>query len=173
MFKILSITILILVGIFLVSNSVQTSLIPRVFAQIPAENENCDPACEPGLIPCGRNCDSCKTLWNETDKCTLCHILMTGQTYIGYLAIALAGMSLLVFVIIGFMFFIGSVKPESLTTAKSALKSAIIGFILVLTAWLIVTTLGSAVGWKENQRGTYGEEGDRLFWQIECNPGEN
>jgi len=152
-FKILSITILVLVAIFLVSSSAQAT------------------ECKPGLIPCGRDCDYSKTPWNETDKCTLCHLFMTAQTYIGYLAIALAGISLLVFVIIGFMFFIGSVKPESLTTAKSALRSAIIGFILVLTAWVIVTTLGSAMGWKEEQRGTYGKEDGRLFWQIECNPG--
>ena len=153
-FKILSITILILVGVSVTFNSIQAAT-----------------ECKPGLIPCGRNCNYSKTDWDETDDCTLCHFFLTAQTNIMYLGIALAGMSLLVFVIAGVMFIIGSHNPDGLTKAKSTLKTAIIGFILVLVAWIIVTSVGTAMGWKEEQRGTYGEEGGRRFWRIECNPG--
>ncbi|MDD5626863.1 MAG: hypothetical protein PHW01_02575 [Patescibacteria group bacterium] len=101
------------------------------------------------LVPCGGT---------GQPECNLCHFFVLIQTIFKYLLGFLGIVALLIFVIIGFMFLFGSTNEGLLTTGKKALTSAIIGLVLVLVAWLIINTVGYAIGWA--QKGSW--------WTFNC-----
>lgn len=104
-----------------------------------------------GLVPCGGT---------GQEECTLCHLFLTVQKYLNGLLFLLAGLTLFVSIITGYMFFFASAKPEALATAKKALTSAFVGFFLVLVAWLIVFSISKIADWKEETGGKW--------WEIHC-----
>lgn len=116
-----------------------------------------------GLIPCGGE---------GQPECTICHFFVLAQSLFYGLLFMLAGVSLFVGIIIGFMFFIGSANPNALTTAKKALTAALIGFFLMLTSWLIITTVGQAMGWKQSAGAWKESDQPQAKWyqkiEIQC-----
>ena len=101
------------------------------------------------LVPCGGT---------GQDECNLCHFFVLIQTIFQYLLGFLGIVALLIFVIIGFMFLFGSTNEGLLTTGKKAFTSAVIGLVLVLVAWLIINTVGHAIGWTQQDS----------WWKLDC-----
>ncbi len=104
-----------------------------------------------GLVPCGLG---------ATDPCTLCHFLIGIQGLINWgmkiiVTISITGIS-----IAGIMYVVSSGDPTFATKAKGFIQSVVIGFSLMLGAWLIINT----VFWvfsakKEGDKGAFGIEG--------------
>lgn len=111
-----------------------------------------------GLVPCGRSFDDNQTSWNERDECTLCHFFLMGQRIFSYLLNFLAIITLLMGVVVGYMFFAGSFSPEAITNAKKALTTTLLGFALVIIAWVVIFTVGHILGWSA----------ENSWWQITC-----
>lgn len=105
------------------------------------------PAAWANLVPCQNNCQ-------------FCDLFRLAQNIFTYLTVTvLAAVALLMIVIVGAMFLFGAANEGLLTTAKKALTTTIIGFVIILSCWLIVTEVGRAMEWT----------GVNNWWQIECN----
>ena len=84
-----------------------------------------------GLVPCGLS---------TNDPCTLCHLIVGIQGLIQWglgilIAISIVGIS-----IAGVMYIVSSGDPTLIKKAKDFVTSVVIGFALMLGAWLIVNT---------------------------------
>jgi len=95
-----------------------------VFAQIPK--------IEPtgGVVPCGTEANP--------QPCTLCHLVVGFHNIVQYglfliTIIALAGVTFA-----GVMYVLSSGNESMITSSKNFLKASVIGFAVVLAAWLII-----------------------------------
>ena len=91
-----------------------------------------------GIVPCGRSCDNPNTKDNEYCPCTLCHLLVGIHRIIGW------GFKILTFVAVaslvgaGIMYIVSAGNEKLMETAKTFAKHTLMGFAIVLAAWLIV-----------------------------------
>jgi len=105
-------------------------------------------AASANLVPCG-----------NTTECQFCDLFRLAQNIFYYLTITiLAAVALLAIVIVGAMFLFGAANESLLTTAKKALTTTIIGFVIILSCWLIVTEIGRAMEWTNADS----------WWKINC-----
>jgi len=87
-----------------------------------------------GIVPCGRNTGTAE----EMQSCTLCHL------FIGIHRIIEWGFKILIFVAVaslvgaGIMYIISAGNEKMMETAKNLTKHTLMGFAIVLGAWLIV-----------------------------------
>ena len=86
-----------------------------------------------GIVPCG----SGNTVGGA---CTLCHLIIGINNLIKYGLGILITISVVAIFIAGIIYIISSGTPL-MEQAKKALSAALVGFTLVLTAWLIVATV--------------------------------
>ncbi len=89
------------------------------------------------LVPCGRNAGTAA----EMAPCTLCHIIVGGKGIIDW---GLGIMTVVAIVVIVAMaiFYIVSIGNEGMmSTAKSGIKASLVGFAVILSAWLIVNVV--------------------------------
>ncbi len=94
-----------------------------------------------GLIPCGNTVDP--STGGITDECTFNDLLKLGKNVINYLialAIPLAAIS---FTYAGFLYITAVDNPKQVEKARSIFFLVLKGFLLVLSAWLIVYTIVS------------------------------
>jgi hypothetical protein len=104
-----------------------------------------------GLIPCG---------FSDNDPCTLCHFLVGFKGILDWGMKILITLSITAISIAGVMYVISSGSPEISKQAKSFVTSVLIGFALMLGAWLIVnTTFWIFSAKKEGAEGAFGLEG--------------
>mgnify|MGYP005839156951 CR=1 FL=1 len=118
--------------------------------------------CTGGLVPCGRSCD----VGTPNEHCTLCHVFILIKRIIDFLSVVAAAI-LVVMVFVGAIIFITAHgSPELITKGRQTLTAAIVGFIIVLSSWIIVNTI--VVFASGNSAG---EVFGKPWNQIECNPG--
>ncbi|MFZ2188474.1 MAG: hypothetical protein WAV73_02870 [Candidatus Moraniibacteriota bacterium] len=82
-----------------------------------------------GLVPCGLG---------SNDPCTLCHLIVGIQGLIQWGMGILITLSITAISIAGVMYVVSSGDPTLTKQAKSFVTSTLIGFALMLGAWLIV-----------------------------------
>lgn len=109
-----------------------------------------------GLVPCGRNTGTAE----EQAPCTLCHLIVGFQRLVQYGMYMVVTLALVGIFFAGVMYIISSGDENMMTQAKGFLKVSLIGFSVVIGAWLIVnvtlwvlgakTDLGvNAVAWNK------------------------
>lgn len=108
------------------------------------------------LVPC------------EGDACNVCHVVELGQNILTWLISIIAVVIALVFAIGGLKMVMAGGNTEQVTSATKMMTNAVIGFVILLGAWLIVDTVI-----KTFVRGADTEERSDDFllgpWnQIEC-----
>jgi len=81
-----------------------------------------------GLIPCG----------NGNDPCTLCHFIIGFHNLVTVMLKLLVTVALAGIFIAGVMYIVSAGDETAMTSAKNFLKASVIGFSVVLGAWLIV-----------------------------------
>ncbi len=92
-----------------------------------------------GVVPCGRNCDNTDTTdKNETDPCTLCHLIVGFDDLINYGFKILVFVALVCLVIAGIMYILSGGSEEMIKTAKTFIKQVLYGFGFVLAACLLI-----------------------------------
>ena len=97
-----------------------------------------------GLVPCGSGAN---------DPCTLCHLI------VGFKGLLDWGMSILIvaaitaIVIAGVIYIVSSGSSGLITMAKGFLTNAIIGFAIMLGAWLIINTTLTLLSVKSDKNG--------------------
>lgn len=89
-----------------------------------------------GLVPCGRNSDT-----GLNEACQICHVLqlINGVTtwLVGILSVAAA----IMFVIAGFKLVTAGGNQDAWKQAKDMIVNVTIGFVIVLSAWLLIDLL--------------------------------
>ena len=95
------------------------------------------------LVPCGRS---------GQPMCTLCDFIIgiKGLIDYGFTIMVIVGLAMLV--IAGIVYIVSAGNEGMMETAKSLMKNVLIGFALILGAWLIVST----VMWVMGARGDLG-----------------
>jgi len=104
--------------------------------------------------------------------CGTCNVMYMANGII----IWLIGFLFLIFAILvmraGIKLVVSAGNPSALTSAKESFTNAIIGFIIILAAWLIVDTLMRALVGTPDNPGQLQVEGSRtgfLFWsEVQC-----
>ncbi len=96
---------------------------------------------EAALVPCGRQVDDQSTpTINETAPCTLCHLVLGGKGVIDYGLRLMTILAIAVIVAMAIYYIVSSGNDSMMSTAKGGIKAALIGFALMLGAWLLVNT---------------------------------
>ncbi len=111
-----------------------------------------------GIVPCGQGSE-------KSNACTLCDLIVGVKNVIDF------GMEILISVaavgvfIAGVMYVISSGNEQMVTTAKNFLSASLIGFTVVLSAWLIV----NVVMWILVANGNLGV-GATNWYTFKCTP---
>jgi len=85
-----------------------------------------------GLVPCGGTGEA---------PCTLCDLIIGIYEIISWLRNILVAVAFVAIFIAGIMYVISSGDEEMMKRAKGFLSTSLIGFTIVLCAWLIVNTI--------------------------------
>jgi heme/copper-type cytochrome/quinol oxidase subunit 2 len=93
------------------------------------------------LIPCGYDADP-----NVAAKsCDFKKLIDLMNNVINILVIITAPLATIAFVWIGIMLLTAQDNPNKRTEAKAIAKKVIIGFVIVLSAWLVIHVIAAAV----------------------------
>lgn len=101
------------------------------------------------LVPC------------EGPDCQACHLVKLAQNIINFLVAAGVFVAVLMFVYAGFLYITGGADQGRIKKAHGIFGSVLVGFIIVLAAWLIIDTVMKAF-YRE------GEAGFGPWNNIEC-----
>ncbi len=93
------------------------------------------------LVPCSRHCDNPATPNDETEPCSVCHIIVLGHNIVQYILYIAVFVALAVITFAGVMYIVSAGDQGMITTAKAALKYALFGMVFILAAWVIINTL--------------------------------
>jgi len=95
-----------------------------------------------GLVPCGRSVDDLSTATvNETDACTMCHILLGGKGIIDWGMGVMVIVGIMLIMISGVVYIVSVGDSGRMTYAKGMIGKVIVGLALILCGWLIVNTI--------------------------------
>lgn len=117
-----------------------------------------------GLVPCGRGVNDSETPdIDESLPCTVCDLLVLAQNVLTF-AFEIAFLIVVGFIVYGGFRWIFSLgKEENLKAGQKIITNAIIGIVIILSAWIIVNT----VFWLIAQAGGT-EEYIGTWYKIKC-----
>jgi len=116
-----------------------------------------------GLIQCGRP---------GQRMCTLCDLIKGMNIIIHYLMRIAVGVALLAVAIGGVMYVVSAGDSGLIETAKSTMKNAAWGFVLIFAGFLIINTTIDYIGAKKDVNGNLTFGMNITSWgQFDCNAG--
>jgi len=121
-----------------------------------------------GLVPCGRNLSG-----DVNDACSICHLIEGIHGIVKFVVSLIAVTATVVIVIAGVMYIISAGNPAMVTMAKTAMKNALIGVIVVLTAFMMITFIVNTVFNNYNsdlnvREGGLESSGFGRMWSFNC-----
>lgn len=100
-----------------------------LFAPLPADA---------GLVVCGLNQDDSATAMNEAATCTMCHVIYMAANLVKWMMQMMTVIAIAIIFAMGVWYIVSVGNPSTISKAKSGIWAALIGFALILSAWLIV-----------------------------------
>ncbi len=95
-----------------------------------------------GLVPCAlKNDDPSTTGWDERAPCTLCHFMIGFQRIISLLRNIMTAIAIAVIVAMAIVYITSAGDEGRMSFAKEGIKWSLIGFAVILLAWVIVNFL--------------------------------
>jgi hypothetical protein len=91
---------------------------------------------EAALVPCGRSSGTAA----EMAPCTVCHLVVGGKGLIDYGLKTMTFVAIAIIVAMAILYIVSTGDEGMMGTAKNGIKAALIGFAVMLGAWLIVNT---------------------------------
>ncbi len=88
-----------------------------------------------GLIPCGRSFGDDPA---QQAPCTICHVVVAGNGLITWGRDIMTVIAITVIFAMAVLYVISAGDQGMMQTAKGGIKAALIGFAVMLSAWLIV-----------------------------------
>jgi len=92
------------------------------------------------LVPCGGYATP------DPGMCTLCHLIVGIKGIIDYAFLIFVALALVMLVISGIMYIVSAGNSGMMESAKGLMKNVLVGFALVLLAWLIINTTMLVIG---------------------------
>ena len=114
-----------------------------------------------GLVPCGGG--------SPEPPCQICHFFVMTQGIINFVLFTIVPpLAVLMIVIGGGMFILGSSDPKLITQGKSVIRSVAIGLLIIYGSWVFVSTFFALIG-VASWTGllTTSTSG---WWKINCGP---
>lgn len=153
------------------------SMVVFGFGQAPTALAQTCPSADEGLpgdfmsftrsiVPCGRNCDDADSEYDETQSCTLCHLIVMIHNIFNLMLALLIIVALLFITLGGVLFIVSAGNPGLRTTAKGIITRTLLGFALFLLAWLIVYGVLVFMSANENMLGIVNQGGS--WFEFEC-----
>lgn len=105
-----------------------------------------------GLVPCGRNENDDSTSLDETLPCTVCHVILGGQGLITWGLGIMTVIAITVAFAMAVLYVVSAGDQGMMQTAKGGIFAALIGFGVMLSAWLIVNIVLTTLA--DNSTGT-------------------
>jgi hypothetical protein len=112
-----------------------------VEAQSPYNDYNNCPPADFHIVPCGRSSNDGCTPEDETQMCTLCHLLLGIRRILHFGFWILVFLSLTMLTIAGIMYMVSAGNQGLMQSAKSLFFNTLIGFAIVLISWLAISYL--------------------------------
>lgn len=95
-----------------------------------------------GLVPCALdNDDPTTTTWDERGPCTLCHFLIGMQKIVTLLRNIMTACAIAVIVAMAIVYITSAGNESQMSFAKEGIKWSLIGFVVILLAWVVVNFL--------------------------------
>lgn len=94
-----------------------------------------------GLVPCGRSVNDPATTTDETVPCTLCHIVLGADGVIKWFMSIMTIIAVTVIFAMGVLYIVSTGDQGMMETAKEGIKAALVGFTVMLLAWLTVNII--------------------------------
>lgn len=104
-----------------------------------------------GLIPCGGKGEV---------ECQACHLVVVGDRIIDLLITVSAAIGAIMFAVAGLRMVTSAGNEGAITKAKESMTNVVIGFIILLAAWLIIDTIMKTFATGDSRFGTWNK--------IEC-----
>ena len=89
------------------------------------------------LVPCGLSSGTAA----EMAPCTVCHVVIGGKGIIDYALQLMTYVAIAVIVAMAILYIVSAGNEARISVAKSGLKASLIGFAVLLGAWLIVNII--------------------------------
>lgn len=96
-----------------------------------------------GLVPCGRSEDDTSTPLplDESLPCTVCHVILGGKGLITWGLGIMTVIAIVVAFAMAVLYVVSAGDQGMMQTAKGGILAALIGFGVMLSAWLIVNII--------------------------------
>lgn len=96
-----------------------------------------------GLVPCGRNTDDVSTPLpiDESLPCTVCHVILGGKGLITWGLGIMTVIAITVAFGMAVLYVVSAGDQGMMQTAKGGIFAALIGFGVMLSAWLLVNII--------------------------------
>lgn len=91
-----------------------------------------------GLVPCALKENNPATEWDERAPCTLCHFLIGMNFIVKLLRNIMTACAIAVIVAMAIIYITSAGDEGRMTFAKTGIKYSLIGFIVILLAWVMV-----------------------------------
>lgn len=108
-----------------------------------------------GLVPCGKSINDPSTNWNECSPCGPCSLILMIQLIIEFLVRIAAVITVLSIVVGGFIYVAAAGRANIITKAKSIIKYALVGFIIVFVAWVVVDSILATMNYIDPMGGEW------------------
>lgn len=92
------------------------------------------------LVPCGLSADDPATAVIESSPCTACHVVLGAEGLIDWGMGIMTVIAIAIIVALGIMYVVSAGNQGLMQKAKSGIFASLIGFTVMLGAWLIVNT---------------------------------
>lgn len=93
---------------------------------------------EAGIIPCGLTTDDNNQAGDQRARCTLCHLVVGINSIIVFLRNIMSAVAIAVIVAMAFIYITSAGDEGRMRFAKGGMVAALIGFCIILLAWVIV-----------------------------------
>jgi cytochrome bd-type quinol oxidase subunit 2 len=113
------------------------------------------------IVPCATS--------TSPDMCTICHLAVGIWEIIDFIKNLVFITSVVIIMVAGIMYIVSTGNQQITTMAKTAIKTALIGTIVVLVSFLVITFILNAIF----NTNTLGGEGSTLkvdysIWEFDC-----
>ncbi len=123
-----------------------------------------------GIVPCGKNTGENE---DKSQACTICHLIKGIHNIVQKIVSLIVAAATVVIVVSGVIYIVSAGNPAMITLAKTAMKNALIGVIVVLTAFVMINFIVNTVfnnynsNLKVEEGGLTGSRFGRM-WNFEC-----
>jgi len=111
-----------------------------------------------GLVPCGRTYDDPNTPWNEREQCQIHHFFLLIRNVVEFILWKVATILLILsLIVLAAILYLSAGDERTINKVKSLIRSVIIGYLIILFAWLIINTVLALAGFNFQLFGNWWE----------------